>query len=235
MAVATVVIIAGVVVAAVGRGGEMGYFTSDYAPLDLGVVAATDVVLLRPPTSIWGYNIQVTDEALGRITQSLNQRDVRIASLEQQVADLRADLRAERDRGAERGLGAAWGLGAEGGSRAAGQDRPGTAADPRAAGWEARATGWEARATGWEARAAGWETAAAGPEPGTAEVTGQGPVPASRPRPAVDAGGVPIHGAPERLRAQAADAENGSGQEGGGEAEPGTGENGAVTDRGPGD
>jgi hypothetical protein len=113
MAVVTAVIMVGVVVVAVGRGGEMAFFTSDYAPLELGAVAATDVVLLRPPTSIWGYNIQVTDEALGRITHALSQRDIRIASLEQQVADLRATT------------------------------QPGLGADLPAVRWEARAAGWE--------------------------------------------------------------------------------------------
>jgi FlaG/FlaF family flagellin (archaellin) len=121
LAVAAAVIMVGVVVVAVGRGGEMAYFPSDYAPLELGVVAATDVVLLRPPTSIWGYNMQVTDEALNRITQALSQRDVRIASLEQQVAD----LRSERD------------------IRLPGPPDP-TSADVRAARWEARAAGWDA-------------------------------------------------------------------------------------------
>lgn len=61
---------------------------TDYAPLELGPVTATDVVLLRPPTALWGYNMQATDEAMDRIAESIRERDVRIVALEQLVTDL---------------------------------------------------------------------------------------------------------------------------------------------------
>jgi hypothetical protein len=84
-----VVILAVVVLVAAGRGGEMpATERSDYAPLDMGPVSATDVVLLRPPTALWGYNQQATDEALERIAESVRERDVRIVALEQLVTDL---------------------------------------------------------------------------------------------------------------------------------------------------
>jgi hypothetical protein len=84
-----VVILAVVVLVAAGRGGEMpATERSDYAPLDMGPVSATDVVLLRPPTALWGYNQQATDEALERIADSIRERDVRIVALEQLVTDL---------------------------------------------------------------------------------------------------------------------------------------------------
>jgi hypothetical protein len=84
-----VVILAAVVLVAAGRGGEMPAMErSDYAPLDMGPVSATDVVLLRPPTALWGYNQQATDEALERIAESIRERDVRIVALEQLVTDL---------------------------------------------------------------------------------------------------------------------------------------------------
>ncbi len=87
---AAAAILAGVVIVALGRGGEMASFSADHAPLDLGSLAATDVVLLRPPTSIWGYNIQVTDDALSGIARAMSERDTEIAVLRQQLADLRA-------------------------------------------------------------------------------------------------------------------------------------------------
>jgi len=68
----------------------MAYEPADHAPLDLGPVSATDVALLRPPTALWGYNMQVTDEALERIAQSIRDRDVTIAFLQQRIADLTA-------------------------------------------------------------------------------------------------------------------------------------------------
>jgi len=61
---------------------------TDYAPLEMGPVSATDVVLLRPPTALWGYSQQATDEALERIAESIRDRDVRIVALEQLVTDL---------------------------------------------------------------------------------------------------------------------------------------------------
>jgi hypothetical protein len=86
--IAGVVIVAAVVVVAAGRGGELSRERPDYAPLDIGSVSATDVALLRPPTALWGYNVQVTDEAMERIAEAIRERDVRIVALEQLVTDL---------------------------------------------------------------------------------------------------------------------------------------------------
>ena len=88
MILVAVVILVGVFFAATGRGGELAYEHPDYAPLDLGPVGATDVALMRPPTALWGYNMQVTDEALERIAQAIRDRDVTIAFLQQRLADL---------------------------------------------------------------------------------------------------------------------------------------------------
>ena len=90
MVLAVLAVLAGVVVVALGRGGEMTFFRADYAPLKLDEIAATDVVLFRPPMGLWGYNTQATDEALTRIADSLTERDIEIAALRQQVADLAA-------------------------------------------------------------------------------------------------------------------------------------------------
>ena len=88
MILVAVVILVGVFFVATGRGGELAYEQADHAPLDLGPVSATDVALLRPPTALWGYNMQVTDEALERIAQAVRDRDVMIAFLQQRLADL---------------------------------------------------------------------------------------------------------------------------------------------------
>lgn len=85
------VILAGVVAVAMGHGGEMAEFPSDYIPPSLGdLLTAADVAMLRPPSALWGYNTQVTDEALSRIAQIVTERDVEIAVLRQQLADLRS-------------------------------------------------------------------------------------------------------------------------------------------------
>jgi hypothetical protein len=84
-------ILAAIVFVAVGRGGELSAERTDFAPLELGPVTATDVVLLRPPTALWGYNVQATDEAMTQIAESIRERDVRIVALEQLVTDLSQD------------------------------------------------------------------------------------------------------------------------------------------------
>jgi hypothetical protein len=88
MILVAVAILVGVFFVATGRGGEMAYEQADHAPLDLGPVSATDVALLRPPTALWGYNMQVTDEALEKIAQAVRDRDVTIAFLQQRLADV---------------------------------------------------------------------------------------------------------------------------------------------------
>jgi len=84
--IAIVVVLVGIFFAATGRGGEMSYEPADHAPLDLGPVSAADVALLRPPTAMWGYNMQVTDEALDQIARAMRDRDVTIAYLQDQLA-----------------------------------------------------------------------------------------------------------------------------------------------------
>ena len=88
MLIAVVVILAGIVLVATGRGGELSAEHTDYAPLDLGPASATDIALLRPPTALWGYDMQATDEAMAQIAESVRERDVRIVALEQLVTDL---------------------------------------------------------------------------------------------------------------------------------------------------
>src|SRR5690242_5011371 len=64
----------------------MSYESADHAPLDLGPVSAADIALLRPPTAMWGYNVQVTDEALDQIARAMRERDVTIAYLQERLA-----------------------------------------------------------------------------------------------------------------------------------------------------
>jgi hypothetical protein len=91
MVIAIIALVAVVVVVATGRGGELSVERNDYAPLALGPVSATDVALLRPPTGVWGYSMQATDEAFEQIAEAIRERDVRIVALEQLVTDLSRD------------------------------------------------------------------------------------------------------------------------------------------------
>ena len=79
LALAAAAILGCVVLAALGRAGEMAAFPSDCSPLRLDDLTAADVALLRPPLALWGYNVSATEEALGVIARSDEQRAKSVA------------------------------------------------------------------------------------------------------------------------------------------------------------
>lgn len=97
--IVAVVIVGGVAAVAMGRGGEMAQFAPDAAPLKAEFESAADVALLRPPAVLWGYDKQATADALNAVARTVTQRDVEIAALRQQIADMR---RAAAAPGADR-------------------------------------------------------------------------------------------------------------------------------------
>jgi hypothetical protein len=88
--IVAVAILCGVVVVAMGRGGELARPTADVRPLDGEIMTAADVALLRPPAALWGYDMRSTDEALNMVARTVTDRDVEIAILRRQIADLEA-------------------------------------------------------------------------------------------------------------------------------------------------
>jgi hypothetical protein len=88
--VAAAVILVGMIVVAIGRGGEMVEFTADVRPLDADIETAADVALLRPPVALWGYDKRSTDEALNLVARTVTERDVEIATLRRQLADVQS-------------------------------------------------------------------------------------------------------------------------------------------------
>jgi hypothetical protein len=88
--IVAVAILCGVVVVAMGRGGELARPTADVRPLDGEIMTAADVALLRPPAALWGYDMRATDEALNVVARTVTERDVEIAILRRQIADLEA-------------------------------------------------------------------------------------------------------------------------------------------------
>jgi hypothetical protein len=87
---AAAVITGGMIVVAVGRGGEMAEFSADVRPLDTDIATAADVALLRPPVALWGYDKRSTDEALNLVARTVTERDVEIATLRRQIADMQS-------------------------------------------------------------------------------------------------------------------------------------------------
>jgi hypothetical protein len=88
--IVAIAILCGVVVVAMGRGGELARPTADVRPLDGEIMTAADVALLRPPAALWGYDMRSTDEALNMVARTVTDRDVEIAILRRQIADLEA-------------------------------------------------------------------------------------------------------------------------------------------------
>jgi hypothetical protein len=88
--VAAAVILGGMIVVAIGRGGEMTEFTADVRPVDADIETAADVALLRPPVALWGYDKRSTDDALNLVARTGTERDVEIATLRRQIADMQS-------------------------------------------------------------------------------------------------------------------------------------------------
>jgi hypothetical protein len=175
--VAAAAILAGVVVAALGRAGEMATFAGDTAPIELDEVSATDVALLRPPMSLWGYNAQATEDALRVIARSVTARDVEIATLRRELADLQSRQDGVRASGT--------------GGRPAGPVRPGEPAGPGGAASTAGAASSGGLAgSGGLASSAG-AASAGGPPNAASPVSPAGP-PAGQPRPADPPGRGPL-------------------------------------------
>ena len=80
-------ILAGVVVVAIGRGGELTVFRSDIPPLRLEFATAADLARFRPPLAFFGYSAQATDDALRRIAHGVADREAELASLRRQLAE----------------------------------------------------------------------------------------------------------------------------------------------------
>jgi hypothetical protein len=85
---AAAAILGGVIVVAMGRGGELARFAGDVRPLDAEIMTAADVALLRPPAALWGYDMRATDAALNVVARTVTERDVEIATLRRQIAEL---------------------------------------------------------------------------------------------------------------------------------------------------
>jgi len=90
--IAAVAIIVGVVAVARGRGGELAHFAADAPRWDAELATAADVALLRPPSALFGYSVQATDDALGQIALLVTERDAQIASLRSRIAELQDRL-----------------------------------------------------------------------------------------------------------------------------------------------
>jgi hypothetical protein len=91
-------ILAGVVVVAMGRGGEMAVFRRDLPVAFAPIRTPADVARLRLPMAPVGYQVQATADALTMIAALLAERDHEIAVLRSQVWRLESAVEPTDDQ-----------------------------------------------------------------------------------------------------------------------------------------
>ena len=88
---AAAVILGGVVVVAMGRGGELARERPD-APASGDFRSWFDVAQYRPPAALLGYHARTTEHALSLIARTIAERDAEIEWLRQRLAEARPGL-----------------------------------------------------------------------------------------------------------------------------------------------
>lgn len=120
---AAAAILVGVVAAALGRGGELGHFEADTAQPDDRQLSPADIALNRPPVALFGYSQRFTDEMLGAAARTVTERDMEIARLRRQLAELRGQAGEASEASPPPGQapvsGPSWQFGLSAGSQAA--------------------------------------------------------------------------------------------------------------------
>jgi hypothetical protein len=104
---AAAVILGGVVVVAMGRGGELARERPD-APASADFRTWSDVAHYRPPAALLGYHARTTEHALSLIARTIAERDAEIEWLRQRLTEARPGLAAyEADEAGSAGSGSA--------------------------------------------------------------------------------------------------------------------------------
>lgn len=86
---AALAILVGVVVVAMGRGGEIAPSQRDLPVLSPRIRSANDIARLRLPVGMFGYQEQATDEALEAAARLIAEQEAEIARLREEVWRLR--------------------------------------------------------------------------------------------------------------------------------------------------
>jgi len=104
---AAAVILGGVVVVAMGRGGELARERPD-APASADFRTWSDVAHYRPPGALLGYHARTTEHALSLIARTIAERDAEIEWLRQRLTEARPGLAPyEADEAGSAGSGSA--------------------------------------------------------------------------------------------------------------------------------
>jgi hypothetical protein len=88
---AAAVILGGVVVVAMGRGGELARERPD-VPASSEFRTWSDVAHYRPPAALLGYHARTTEHALSLIARTIAERDAEIEWLRKRLAEARPEF-----------------------------------------------------------------------------------------------------------------------------------------------
>lgn len=108
---AAAVILGGVVVVAMGRGGELARERPE-VPASADFRTWSDVARYRPPAALLGYHARTTEHALSLIARTIAERDAEIEWLRERLAEARPGFgpyKPDEPGSADRGAGAGTG------------------------------------------------------------------------------------------------------------------------------
>ncbi len=88
--IVAVVLLGGIVVVAMGRGGELARDASE-EPVAADFESWADVASYRPPAALLGYHAGVTERALQLISRLIADRDAEIAWLRSRLHELQQE------------------------------------------------------------------------------------------------------------------------------------------------
>jgi hypothetical protein len=141
--IAAAVIVAGIIVVAMGKGGELSRERAEL-PSRADFRSWSDVADYRPPAALMGYHAAATERALALIARTIAERDAEIDWLRRRLAELQPESLATAQAGPS--AGAAGAAGEDSAEDAADEDLP--AANAR---WQASSAAGSGVASGFAA------------------------------------------------------------------------------------
>ena len=100
--IAAAVILGGIIVVAMGKGGELSTERPDL-PSRTDLRSSSDVAEYRPPAALIGYHAASTEHALALIARAIAERDAEIDWLRRRLAELQPESLGQEPAGAPPG------------------------------------------------------------------------------------------------------------------------------------
>jgi len=100
--IAAIVIVGGIIVVAMGRGGELAIDRPDL-PRRTDFQSSSDIADYRPPAALIGYSAVATEQALTLIARTIAERDAEIDWLRRRLAELQPESLPDGSNGTSAG------------------------------------------------------------------------------------------------------------------------------------